>query len=209
MEDDPPTPKADFFSVFLQQKLSQSLQESLTYMTKTFLIKYAPQQTANRNLAEPISHSLDFLINSAFLALTDANFSEFFYFLQRKGVVTRGKNRRLRAGLKFKLVLLRVLVGYLFPKLRKWAQAEVRRGRFSMDVREQEKERRRVRRIRGVKKFLRVLFLGVDLVNYGFNIKWVGFWYLVFVDFWAIFGFLEFLLEFFVNMKKYTIFLLN
>ena len=166
-----PTQKADFFSVFLQQKLSTSLQNSLTYMTRTFLLKYGSTGPTNKNLAPAISHGLDFLINAAFLALTDANFSEFFYFLQRKSVRGESKKSRLRVGLKFKLLLLRVIGGYLLPKLKLWAGKEVERGRYSMDLGQQRRERGRIRRLKGLKRVIKVLLVGIDLVNYGFNIK--------------------------------------
>ena len=172
-----PLPKADFFSVFLQQKLSHSLRDSLTFMTKTFLQKYTQKLANYKILPELISQTVDLIINGGFLLFAQAHFAEFFYFLKRKSISQPNEKSKLKTSLKFKLLFLRFLTGWILPKIKKWSEEKSKDAPFTMDVPKQTRNRRRKKRIQVLKKIIKICFTALDVANFGFKIKYCVLYY--------------------------------
>ena len=157
--------KADFFSVFLQEKMGLSLQQSLSYMIKTFISKQDGLHIL-RPHTKKLSMIFDILINGISLFASQAFFTEFFYKLKRFPPRKTEQEGKLKFKKKISLICLYVVRNYVLPFLKNWSH------RIQVKIRERPTSHRKYNfLLMKIAKLTELAINMIKIVNIAYQIK--------------------------------------
>jgi hypothetical protein len=154
-----PAIKADFFSVFLQEQMNLSLQHSLHFCIRTFVSKYSPD-SLSQNKIKILNCIFDILINSAFLSVFNAPFTEYFYKLRRVRLSDKSSDSLLPRKTKIIIMLCYVIKHYIIKAIRTWSQSELKSNSSCLSSLKLK-----------IHKLVRLLFPVFDLIQFAYKIK--------------------------------------